>query len=183
MFKLCKNTTRPSPRQRSHSRLDPSEVLRSDGATAGACPADDQAGGQTRRLHLHDAAGPARRRDHHVITTTRRTASQPSRYPCRRLHGSSLARSGAAIPSSRQNATPCCPQNSQTTSCTHAKTPADRPAQHRAALRFTLALASLDLGLCLGRPSAQTAAAGSLCQRQHLPPPQSVQVFGTPAAA
>ena len=29
-----------------------------------------------------------------------------------------------------------------------------RPAYHRAALRFTLALASLDLGLCLGRPFA-----------------------------
>ena len=110
------------------------------------------------------------------------TTSQPPRYPCRRLHGSSLARSGAAIPSDRQNAPPCYPQNSQTTSCTHTRTPADRPAQHRAALCFTLALASLDLGLCLGRPSAQTAGCGSLRQRQHLPPP-SVQVFRTPAAA
>ena len=130
-----------------------------------------------------DAAGPTRRRDVHDETTTRRIASQPLPYPCRRLHGSFLARSGAAIPSSRQNATPCYPQESRTASCKPTKTPADRPAQHRAALRFTLALASLDLGLCLGRPSAQTAATGSLRQRQHLLPPQSVQVFRTPAAA
>ena len=132
-----------------------------------------------------DAAGPTRRRDVHDETTTRRTASQPPPYPCRRLHGSFLARSGATIPSSRQNATPCYPQDSRTASCKLTKPPADRPAQHWAALRFTLALAllDLDLGLCLGRPSAQTAATGSLRQRQHLLPPQSVQVFRTSAAA
>ncbi len=54
MFELCKSTTRPSPRQRSHSRLDPSKVLHSVGATAGTRPtADAQAGGQTSRLNLH----------------------------------------------------------------------------------------------------------------------------------
>ena len=47
MLELCENTTRPSPRQRSHPRLDSYEVLHSDGA---------QAGGQTSRLNLHDAA-------------------------------------------------------------------------------------------------------------------------------
>ena len=98
MFEFCENTIRSSPRQSSHSRLGPSEVLRSDGATAGARPTVAQAGGQPRRLHLHDAAGPARCRHHHDKTTTRRTASQPPRNPCRRLHGSFLARSGAAPP-------------------------------------------------------------------------------------
>ena len=35
----------------------------------------------------------------------------------------------------------------------HSNTPKpQRPAYHRAALRFTPALASLDLGVCLGRP-------------------------------
>ena len=75
-------------------------------------------------LNLHDAAGPATRRDDHVITTTRRTASQPPRYPCRRLHGSFLARSGAAIQSSSTNAAPCYQQESRTISCRHPKTPA-----------------------------------------------------------
>lgn len=93
-----------------------------------------------------------------------------------------LTPAGASIPASSTNATLSCRHDSRTASCSHAKTPADRPAQHRAALRFTLALASLDVGLCLGRPSAQTADCGSLRQRQHLPPPQSVQVFRTPAA-
>ena len=51
MFEFCESTTRPSARRRSHPRLDSSEVLHSDGA---------QAGGQTNRLHLHDAAGPPR---------------------------------------------------------------------------------------------------------------------------
>ena len=106
MLELCENTTRSSPRQRSHSRLDPSEVLPSDAAGSDV-----------------DAARPARRRDHHDITTTRRTASQPPPYPCRRLHGSSLARSGAAIPSNSKNATPCYPQNPRRTSCRHTKTP------------------------------------------------------------
>ena len=77
-------------------------------------------------LNLHDAAGPARRRDDHDKTTTRRTASQPPPYPCRRLHGSSLARSGAAIPSNSKNAMPCYQHDSRTTSCSHAKTP-DKP--------------------------------------------------------
>ena len=63
-------------------------------------------------LNLHNTAGPARRRDDHDETTTRRTASQLPPYPCRRLHGSSLARSGAAIPSDSTNATPCYPQDS-----------------------------------------------------------------------
>ena len=58
-------------------------------------------------------------------------------------------------------------QDPRAASNRHTKTPADRPAQHRAALRFTLALASLDLGLCLGRPITQTAATGSLRLRQH----------------
>ena len=98
IFELCENTTRPLPRQRSHPRLNSYEALHSDGSTAGARPTDAQAGGQTSRLNLHDATGPATRRDDHVITTTRRTASQLPPYPCRRLHGSSLARSGAAIP-------------------------------------------------------------------------------------
>ena len=86
------NTTRPSPRQRSHSRLDPSEVLHSDGATAGARSTDSSAGGQTRRLHLHDAAGPSRRPDHHDKTTSRRTASQLRLTPA----GASTARSSHA---------------------------------------------------------------------------------------
>ena len=103
-----------------------------------------------------DAAEPARRRDHHVRTISRRPVIQPPRYPRRRLHGSSLARSGATIPSSSANAAPSCRHDSRTACNRHTKTPADRPAQHRAALRFTLALASLDLGLCLGRPSPQT---------------------------
>ena len=67
-----------------------------------------------------------------------------------------------------------------------ASTPRRRPiAQPNTGRRGapTFALASLDLARCLRRPSAQTAAAGSLCQRQHLPPPQSVHVFRTPAAA
>ena len=55
IFELCENTTRPSPRQRSHPRLDSYEVLHSDGA---------QADGQIVRLNLHDTAGPEKRRDH-----------------------------------------------------------------------------------------------------------------------
>ena len=86
-------------------------------------------------LNLHDAAGPARRQSHHVITTSRRSASQPPHYPWRRLHGSSLARSGAAMPSNSTNATPCHPQNPRTTTCTHTKTPPDPPSQHWAARR------------------------------------------------
>ena len=82
MLELCENTTRPLPRQRSHPRLDSYEVLHSDGA---------QAGGQTSRLNLHDAAGPATRRDDHDITTTRRTA-RLRRTPA----GASTARSSHA---------------------------------------------------------------------------------------
>ncbi len=37
--RALRNTTRPLPRQRSHSRLNPSEVLHSDGTTAGASTA------------------------------------------------------------------------------------------------------------------------------------------------
>ena len=74
-------------------------------------------------LNLHNTAGPVTRRDDHDETTSRRTASQPPRYPCRRLHGSSLTRSGAAIPSSSKNATPCYPQDPRRTSYRHAKAP------------------------------------------------------------
>ena len=66
MFELCENTTRPSPRQRSHPRLDSYEVLHSDGA---------QAGGQTSRLNLHDAARPERRRQIAQPNTGRPCAS------------------------------------------------------------------------------------------------------------
>ena len=79
-------------------------------------------------LNLHNTAGPARRPDDHDRTTTRRTASQLPPYPCRRLHGSSLARSGAAIPSSSKNATPCYPQDPRRTSCRHTKMQADAGA-------------------------------------------------------
>ena len=57
----------------------------------------------------------------------------------------------------------------------HANTPKSRcSAYHRAALRFTLALASLDFGLCLGRPfaaktSSQPASRG--CRER--PSPQT----------
>ena len=77
-------------------------------------------------LYLHDAAGPATRREDHDKTTSRRTASQLPPYPCRRPHGSSLARSGAGIPSNSKNATPCYPQDPRRTSCRHTKTP-DKP--------------------------------------------------------
>ena len=49
---------------------------------------------------------------------------------------------------------------------------ARRPAYHRAALRFTLALAPLDLGLCLGRPTAackQTAYVAALMASSSCP--------------
>ena len=66
MLELCENTTRPSPRQRSHPRLDSYEVLHSDGA---------QTGGQTSRLNLHDAARPERRRQIAQPNTGRPCAS------------------------------------------------------------------------------------------------------------
>ena len=109
----------------------------------------------------------------------RRIASQPLPYPCRRLHGSFLARSGAAIPPIQTNATPYYPQEPRTTSCTPKRRQiAQTTTGRRGAPTFTLA--SLDLARCLRRPSAQSAVCGRLDQLQHLPPPQSVQIFRTP---
>ena len=58
----------------------------------------------------------------HGDTQSTRTTLTPANPG--RLHGSYLARSGTAIPSDSTNAKPCCRQNSRTTSCRHAKTPA-----------------------------------------------------------
>ncbi len=56
----------------------------------------------------------------HGDTQSTRTTLTPANSG--RLHGSFLARSGAARPSGSTNAKPCCRQNFRTTSCRHAKT-------------------------------------------------------------
>ena len=57
----------------------------------------------------------------------------------------------------------------------HANTPKSQcSASHRAALRFTLALALLDLGLCLGRPfAAKTSSQPALRGSRERPSPQT----------
>jgi len=57
----------------------------------------------------------------------------------------------------------------------HANTPKPQcSAYHQAALRFTLALASLDLGLCLGRPfAAKTSSQPAPRESRERPSPQT----------
>ena len=57
----------------------------------------------------------------------------------------------------------------------HSNTPKSQcSAYHRAALRFTLALASLDLGLCLGRPfAAKTSSQPAPREGRERPSPQT----------